>query len=81
MGCVTILVTLTMLTVLLEVNMTCLRGAKKLAKLYFYMCMRSCLRERLTLEINGLKRMSVLTSVRWLHPIPCGTESQEGCGG
>lgn len=69
MDSVTIHVPCAMLAILLQVNLTCLRETKKPDKLYFYLCMRSCCRERLTLEINELDRMSVLTSVSWLHPI------------
>lgn len=69
MDSVTIHVPCAMLAILVQVNLTCLRETKKPDKLYFYLCMRSCCRERLTLEINELDRMSVLTSVSWLHPI------------
>lgn len=69
MDSVTIRVPWTMLAILVEINLTCLRKTKKPAKLCFYLCMSNCHRERLTLEINELERMSVLTSVSWLHPI------------
>lgn len=69
MESVTIHVPCAMLPILVQVHLTCLREIKKPDKLYFYLCMRSCCRERLTLEINELERMFVLTSVTWLHLI------------